>query len=97
MSNNFLFRKKTKNSNFIAQIHRLTNIESSASALESTSHVFAQGLDQFYTRVTPSLSYDLLNEDFSFSLLIITAVGLIAITLFARWYSRRQELYRAWA
>jgi hypothetical protein len=44
------------------QVSNLRAITTTHAALESTSLVFAYGLDLFYTRVTPSQTFDLLNE-----------------------------------
>ena len=51
--------------------------------LESTSLVFAYGLDWFMTRVAPSGSFDVLSEEFNKLQLVLTVLGLgaaIAIT-----------------
>lgn len=44
--------------------------------LESTSVVFAYGIDLFLTRVAPSGSFDILSEDFNKMQLVLTIVGL---------------------
>jgi len=44
--------------------------------LESTSVVFAYGLDLFLTRVAPSGTFDVLSEDFNKVQLVLTIVGL---------------------
>jgi hypothetical protein len=66
--------------------------------LESTSLVFAYGLDMFLTRVAPSGTFDVLSEGFNKIQLVCTVVGLavaIVVTktlvksraLKAKWYS----------
>ena len=40
------------------------------SSMESTSLLFAHGLDLFYTRLSPSRTFDLLPDDFPFALLV---------------------------
>jgi ER membrane protein complex subunit 1 len=66
--------------------------------LESTSLVFAYGLDMFLTRVAPSGTFDVLSEGFNKIQLVCTAMGLavaIVVTnklvksraLKAKWYS----------
>lgn len=77
-------------------IHQITQIYTADSQLESTSHILAHGVDLFYTRVTPALSYDLLNEDFSYKLLVVTVVTLLAVTLLARRWAYNKEVSRAW-
>jgi len=66
--------------------------------LESTSLVFAYGLDMFLTRVSPSGTFDVLSENFNKIQLVCTVIGLavaIGVTnrlvknraMKARWYS----------
>ncbi|KAL6042459.1 DUF1620 superfamily [Balamuthia mandrillaris] len=50
--------------NYNHTVYNLRNVVTSPTSLESTSLVFAYGLDLFFTRVTPSNTFDLLNEDF---------------------------------
>lgn len=64
--------------------------------LESTTLVFAYGVDLFYTRLAPSRTYDSLTEDFSYALLLITIVALVA-AIFVTWVlSERKELNDKW-
>lgn len=64
--------------------------------LESTSLVFAYGVDLFFTRVAPSRTYDSLTEDFSYALLLITIVVLVA-SIFVTWaLSEKKELEEKW-
>jgi hypothetical protein len=51
-------------------------IESSPTLLESTSLVFAYGLDIFGTRVTPSQAFDVLGKGFSKIQLVLTVMAL---------------------
>lgn len=77
-------------------IYNLRQIDTYPTTLESSCHVIAYGTDLFYTRVAPSLSFDYLNDDFSYSLLLATCFGLLCVTLIARWYSRQIEIKRKW-
>ncbi|RKP22940.1 hypothetical protein SYNPS1DRAFT_25114 [Syncephalis pseudoplumigaleata] len=54
----------------------MQHITSIPSMMESTSLVVAYGLDIYFTRDTPSGTFDMLNEDFSKSALLLTIVGL---------------------
>lgn len=64
--------------------------------LESTGLVFAYGVDLFFTRIAPSRTYDSLTEDFSYALLLITIVALIA-AIFVTWvWSEKKELQDKW-
>jgi hypothetical protein len=44
------------------KIFGLRGIQTAPAYLESTSLVFAWGVDMFFTRVTPSGAFDMLNE-----------------------------------
>ena len=48
----------------------------SAALLESTSLVFAHGLDLFSTRVMPSGTFDILSDSFNKAQLVLTILGL---------------------
>lgn len=77
-------------------IHRITRIETWPSFLESTTHVVVVGLDIFYTRTAPSKQFDLLNDDFSHSLLVISTIGLLVLTFASKWMASKRELSRMW-
>lgn len=64
--------------------------------LESNTLVFAYGSDLFFTRLAPSRTYDSLTEDFSYALLLITIVALVA-AIFVTWIlSEKKELRDRW-
>ena len=69
----------------------------SASGLESTSLMFAYGLDLFYTRLTPSGTFDVLKDDFDYLLISIVLASLVIASLVFRRISRYQTLKQAWA
>ncbi|CAN6805777.1 unnamed protein product [Brassica oleracea] len=64
--------------------------------LESTTHVFAYGVDLFYTRLAPSKTYDSLTDDFSYALLLITIVALVAAIYITWILSKKKELSEKW-
>ena len=66
------------NKNVVA---RLKDVVTAPTALESTVLCFARGVDVFYTRLHPSQSFDALDEEFSYGLLIISllVVGFTAL------------------
>jgi hypothetical protein len=64
--------------------------------LESTSLVFAYGLDLFYTHTAPSKIYDSLTEDFSYALLLITIIALLVAIVVTYVLSERRELAEKW-
>lgn len=78
------------------QVEGLRGIMTIPAKLESTTLAFAYGVDLFFTRITPSRTYDSLTEDFSYALLLITIVALV-IAIFATWVlSERKELQDKW-
>ncbi|OAY79607.1 ER membrane protein complex subunit 1 [Ananas comosus] len=78
------------------QVEGLRGIVSFPAKLESTTLVFSYGVDLFYTRLAPSRTYDSLTEDFSYALLLITIVALVA-AIFATWIlSEKKELRDKW-
>lgn len=52
------------------QVRGLRGLVQAPSAMESTTLLFAHGLDLFYTRLAPSRTFDLLPDDFPFALLV---------------------------
>jgi len=74
----------------------LRAIVASHALIESTSLVLAYGLDLFFTRVTPSQTFDLLNEDFNYLGLIATVlIVALPIGLVYR-MAKTKELKQAW-
>ncbi|KAH9476635.1 ER membrane protein complex subunit 1 [Psilocybe cubensis] len=64
--------------------------------LESTSLVFAYGLDMFLTRVTPSNTFDVLSESFNKVQLVLTVTGLLVAILVTRPMVKRKSLREKW-
>lgn len=78
------------------KVEGLRGIVTAPAKLESTTLVFAYGVDLFFTRIAPSRTYDLLTDDFSYALLLITIVALVA-AIFVTWIlSERKELQEKW-
>lgn len=78
------------------QVEGLRQIITVPAKLESTSLVFAYGVDLFFTRIAPSRTYDSLTEDFSYALLLLTIVVLIT-AIFVTWVlSEKKELQEKW-
>ena len=71
-------------------------IVTSPALLESTSLVFAFGLDMFLTRVTPSGSFDVLSENFNKAQLVFTVFGLVMAIVITRPMVRRKRLRERW-
>ncbi|XP_039017122.1 ER membrane protein complex subunit 1-like [Hibiscus syriacus] len=78
------------------RVEGLRGIITVPAKLESTTLVFAHGVDLFFTQLAPSRTYDSLTEDFSYALLLITIVALLA-AIFVTWrLSERKELQDKW-
>ncbi|XP_058785171.1 uncharacterized protein LOC131660060 [Vicia villosa] len=78
------------------KVEGLRGIVTVPAKLESTSLVFAYGVDLFFTQIAPSRTYDSLTEDFSYALLLLTIVALVA-ALFVTWVlSERKDLQEKW-
>ncbi|RRT80988.1 hypothetical protein B296_00022880 [Ensete ventricosum] len=74
----------------------LRGIVTTPAKLESTSLVFSYGVDLFFTRIAPSRTYDSLTEDFSYALLLLTIVALVAALLVTWALSEKKELREKW-
>ncbi|KAL0289123.1 UNVERIFIED_CONTAM: ER membrane protein complex subunit [Sesamum calycinum] len=61
----------------LIKVEGLRGIATIPAKLESTTLVFAYGVDLFFTRLAPSRTYDSLTEDFSYALLLLTIVALL--------------------
>ena len=68
-------------------------IVTSPALLDSTSLVFAFGLDMFLTWVTPSGSFDVLSKNFNKAQLVLELVIAVAIT---KLMVRRKQLRERW-
>lgn len=53
-------------------------------------------LDLYYTRVTPSKTFDILKDDFDHLLIGAVCVGLIGASYLAKWFASRKVLNQAW-
>lgn len=67
-----------------------------AGGLESTSLVFAYGIDIFFCRRAPSNTFDMLPEDFQYSMLLVTIAGLTVAVFMASMASKRKDLNMLW-
>ncbi|CCM05286.1 uncharacterized protein FIBRA_07498 [Fibroporia radiculosa] len=66
------------------QVVGTKHILTSPALLESTSLVFAYGQDLFFTRITPSNTFDLLSENFNKAQLVLTIAGLALAIVIAK-------------
>jgi hypothetical protein len=58
----------------------IQEVVTSPALIESTSLVFAYGLDVFGTRLTPSFSFDILGKDFNKFQMLATVAALAVAT-----------------
>ncbi|OJD21530.1 hypothetical protein ACJ73_07129 [Blastomyces percursus] len=72
------------------------DIQSSPTMLESTSLVFAYGLDIFVTRITPSQAFDILGKGFSKVQLVLTVVALAVGVAMLAPLARRKQVDMRW-
>ncbi|XP_011198452.2 ER membrane protein complex subunit 1 isoform X1 [Bactrocera dorsalis] len=82
--------------NYNQTIARLSNIFTAPSGLESTCLVLATGLDIFVTRVAPSKTFDLLKEDFDYTLITAVLLALTSGSLVVKHLASRKLLKQAW-
>lgn len=82
--------------NYNQSVTRVKGIVTAPSALESTCLVFVHGLDLFYTRVTPSKTFDILKEDFDHYLISVVLLGLLALSYTTKRLAARKTLRAAW-
>ncbi|KAK4877332.1 hypothetical protein RN001_009838 [Aquatica leii] len=82
--------------NYNQTIPQVRGIEVAAARLESTCLVLVYGLDLFYTRVTPSKTFDLLKEDFDHWLIAFVLIGLTAASYITKRLASRKALKQAW-
>ena len=83
----------------ISHNYRVANIErivTSPALLESTSLVFAHGLDLFSSRVAPSQTFDVLSENFNKVQLVLTVAALAAGIVITKPNVRRKRLREQW-
>ena len=78
------------------QVARLLGIVTAPANLESTVLCVAHGLDVFFTRLHPSRSYDMLDEEFSYLLLIVTLAALAVGALTTQGMVLAKDLDRHW-
>jgi outer membrane protein assembly factor BamB len=63
------------------EVYGINTITTSPALLESTSLVFAYGLDVFGTRISPSFSFDVLGKDFNKIQMLATVAALAVATV----------------
>jgi hypothetical protein len=82
--------------NYYNYVYNIRGITTAPSGLESTSLVFAYGLDIFFTRVFPSKTFDMLREDFDYFFITVLVFGLLVGTFLAKKLASSSNLKKAW-
>lgn len=82
--------------NYNHSLARIKGVHVSPARLESTSLVLVYGLDLYYTRVTPSKTFDVLKEDFDHWLIVMVLVGLTFASYVTKQLASRKTLKQAW-
>lgn len=83
-------------STYSLEVIGVKSIITSPSLLESTSIVFAYGLDTFFTKSSPSRQFDVLSEEFSKIQLLLTMVGLSTAIIVLGPIVRRKRINALW-
>ncbi|EFC49614.1 hypothetical protein NAEGRDRAFT_78106 [Naegleria gruberi] len=78
-------------------VSRVKHIQTSPSILESTTLMASSGLDVFFTRLSPSKKFDILNEDFSYAMLIISTSALFISVFVAKYLANKKEVQLKWS
>lgn len=82
--------------NYDQNLMDIRKITTSPAILESTSLVFAYGLDLFFSRVTPSKPFDILKDDFDHTLISIVLIFLVVASYVTKLLAQRKALRAAW-
>lgn len=82
--------------NYYNYVYNVRGIATSSTGLESTSLVFAYGLDIYFTRVFPSKTFDLLREDFDYLFVSTLMFGLLTGTFLTKKLASSSNLKKAW-
>ncbi len=77
-------------------VERLKSIKASAAILESSSLVFAHGLDSYFIRLQPSRGFDMVPDDFPHALLVFMVLFLAAALAILRAIIQKRTLKLKW-
>lgn len=81
----------------VSEVAQARLISSTPTELESSAHVIVAGLDLFYTRVSAGKAYDMVNEDFNHTGLMLVCGVMGVLSIVARFFAGRKALKNAWA
>ncbi|KAF7979908.1 hypothetical protein HWV62_40304 [Athelia sp. TMB] len=77
------------------EVANVRKIVTAPALLESTSLVFAYGLDLFHTRIAPSGTFDVLSENFNKAQLVMTIIGLAGAIIVTKPMVARKRLHHS--
>lgn len=78
-------------------VERVNRVLTEPTGLESTSLVLALGLDLFGARVAPSKTYDMLDPNFNYALLVLVLSAMTGAVLVAGRFASNKRLKDQWA
>ncbi|XP_033108081.1 ER membrane protein complex subunit 1-like, partial [Anneissia japonica] len=82
--------------NYNQSVFGIEGIFTSPAGLESTCLVLAYGLDYYYTRISPSKLFDVLNQDFDYLLIATVVVGLVIAAIITKKLAAIKALHQGW-
>ncbi|VDN44920.1 unnamed protein product [Gongylonema pulchrum] len=82
--------------NYNQSVCGIRGFKTSPSGLESTSLMLAYGTDLFFTRLTPSGTFDILKDDFDHLLISVVLVGFVVGSLVCKKVGKNNSLKQAW-
>lgn len=78
-------------------IERVTSVTTAPADMESSSLVFACGVDIFATRVSPAGGFDILSPSFNAPILVLTLLGMSAIYAYLKNAAEQKVVNDWWA
>ncbi|XP_027196145.2 ER membrane protein complex subunit 1 [Dermatophagoides pteronyssinus] len=82
--------------NYNQTVFNVRGIVTAPASLESTSLICVYGIDIYYTRVTPSKTFDILKDDFDHLLIMAVLLLLIIMSYLVKYLAAKKSLNAAW-
>ena len=74
----------------------LAGLHATPAALESVCLVLGVGLDLWFARTSPSSNFDVLPEDFNYTMLLLLIAALFVFIIFIKNMQKRKRLASLW-
>eukprot|EP01059_Diplonema_ambulator_P015866 TRINITY_DN2707_c6_g1_i1.p1 TRINITY_DN2707_c6_g1~~TRINITY_DN2707_c6_g1_i1.p1 ORF type:complete len:857 (+),score=174.45 TRINITY_DN2707_c6_g1_i1:99-2669(+) len=87
----------TSHMNYNSTLHGITSMNTFPTKLESTCLVIGFGTDVFFSRTTSGKPFDMLPEDFEYTLLSLLTILVLVTTVVLWMLSKRETLVAQWA